>query len=203
MFRISLAKALGITALLSPIWPGGGIADDAAPRPQMTGKMSCTDFANSHKDAGLTKPTFKVSSYTFTVTPKSSSEYCATTDVSKLAVTKDVSSYYWFWTVLDTEKACDAAATKRNTALKGFEQEHINDAISIVAGQTTKLRDAVKSKIPVCAATAAAAQASLKTMLDAAQKQALADTQTEWTAAVAKRDGSGSHTYKDDCSCAQ
>jgi hypothetical protein len=203
MLRISLAKMFGIAALLSPIWPGCGIADDAAPRPQMTGKMSCTDFANTHKDAGLTRPKFNVSGYAFTVTPKSKTEFCATTDVSKLSVTKDVSSYYWFWTVLDTQKACEAAAAQRNAALKGFEQEHINDAISIVAGQTAKLRDAVKSKIPVCAATAAAAQMSLKTILDAAVKQALADTQTEWTAAVAKRDGGGSHTYKDDCSCAQ
>src|SRR5579872_7257629 len=131
MLRISCAKVFGIAALVSPIWPGCGIADDAAPRPQMTGKMGCVEFANAHKSAGLTTPKFNVSTGPFTVMPKSTTEYCATTDVSKLSVTKDVSSYYWFWTVLDTEKACDAAAAKRNAALKGFEQEHINDAITI------------------------------------------------------------------------
>jgi hypothetical protein len=165
--------------------------------------MSCRDYANTYKDSsGLTVPRFSLSSYSTSTTSKSSTEFCATTDVSKLTVSKDMSSSYWLWAVTDDQAACTAAAATRNATMKGFEQEHINDAISIVAAQTTKLRDAVKGKIPLCASKAADATASLKTILDAAQKQALADTQTDWSAAVKKRDGSGSHTYQTDCSCA-
>src|SRR5258708_3339601 len=114
MLRMSTAKAIGIASVLSMTWAGNGVADDAAPRGVATGpaKMSCRDYANSHTgQSGLTKPTFHVSSYSIPApTPKSSTEFCATIDVGKLSVTKDVSSFYWVWAVTDNEKACGAAA---------------------------------------------------------------------------------------------
>jgi len=204
--KISITKMLGMATVVSMAWLCHAVADDASPRGQATSpaKMSCRDYANSHTgQSGLTTPTFSVSSYSIPApTAKSSTEFCATVDVSKLSVTKSMSSFYWVWAVTDDEKACADAATTRNTTMKGWEQEHINDAINIVADQTTKLRDALKSKIPLCAAKAADAVANLKKIVDAALTQAFADTQSAWKAAVAKRDGGGGHTYRPDCSCA-
>jgi hypothetical protein len=206
MLGMSTAKLIGIAALSSVAWAGYAVADDSAPRGSATSpaKMSCRDYANSHTgQSGLTKPTFHVSGYSIPApTAKSSTEFCATIDVSKLSVTKDVSSFYWVWAVTDNEKTCDAAAAARNSTMKGWEQEHINDAIKIVAEQTSKLRDSVKGKIPVCASKGQDAVANLKKVFDPALSQALADTQSAWSAAVQNRDGGGGHTYKSDCSCA-
>jgi hypothetical protein len=206
MLRMSTVKVIGIASVLSMIWAGNGAADDAAPRGRATSpvKMSCRDYANSHTgESGLTTPAFHISGYSIPApTSKSSTEFCATIDISKLSVTKDVSSFYWVWAVTDNEKACEAAAATRNSTMKGWEQEHINDAINIVATETSKLRDSVKDKIPVCASKGAEAVANLKKVVDTALKQGLADTQSAWSAAVAKRDGSGGHTYKSDCLCA-
>jgi hypothetical protein len=190
----------GIAAVLSLAWTGNAISQ-AVGVATTPAQMSCVDFANTHKDdAGLTTPTFSVSSYAIVPASKSATESCGTIDVSKLAVTRTISSRYWVWAVLDTEKSCQAAAAKRNSALQGYEQEHIGDADTIVAAQTTKLRDALRGK-QWCAATAAAAGDKLRKDVDPALQKALADTKAEWSKAVQKRD-SGSHTYPSDCSCA-
>jgi hypothetical protein len=179
MLRMSTAKVIGIASVLSMIWAGNGAADDAAPRGRATSpvKMSCRDYANSYTgESSLTTPILHISGYSIPApTSKSSTEFCATIDISKLNVTKDVSSFYWVWAVTDNEKACEAAAATRNSTMKGWEQEHINDAINIVATETSKLRDSVKDKIPVCASKGAEAVANLKKVVDTALKQGLAD----------------------------
>jgi hypothetical protein len=207
------AKALGFAAFLSLLSPGTLTADDSVPRPRATNpaKMSCRDmiaFSNSQNNKlGTTTWQFFLNPFQFKAekSKTNSSQYCATADSSKLSVTKNITSVYWVWAVVDGEKNCQAAADEQNAAIKRFEQQHIDDVNMIVKDQTAKYRAAVddKLKTPVCNSDAGKALADLGKSLSDIQKKIKDDAQKALDDAQKSRDDSGSHTYKVNCSCAQ
>jgi len=81
---------------------------------------------------------------------------------------------------------------------------HFNPAMQSKSWPSRRASSVIrlKGKIPVCASKGQDAVANLKKVVDPALSQALADTQSAWSAAVQNRDGGGGHTYKSDCSCA-
>jgi hypothetical protein len=196
-----------MAAVLSLVSPGSGIADDRVSRPRPTNpvKMSCADFAMKlgHKNpAGLTRASFSVGGLRFGDKgafdiSKSGPQYCAVIDAGAWAVARSVTSFYFVWQVTGNERGCEAEAQRTNRALKAFEQEHIDDAAMIAQAQTAKLRDKLKARI--CAPDVQKVEEAVSKIVDGA----VSDTINQWDNAVQKRDGSGNHTYRVNCSCAR
>jgi hypothetical protein len=133
-------KFLHLVTVLWIAWPNGAVADDTHPR--ATSVTITCQRAQRLMIAGTTNAGFWIDAKWTTY--QNGKQVCA-----KLAtgtrVVKNVTSSYKEWHVVDNEKKCQAEADRANSAVKGFEQEHIDDAAKVLQDADAKLSQ-VKSE---------------------------------------------------------
>jgi hypothetical protein len=185
---VSPLKFLPLVTVLWMAWPNGAIADDTPRANPVT--ITCQQ-AQRLMVAGTTNAGFGVDAKW--TTSQKGKQSCA-----KLAagtkVTNKVSSSYKEWHVVNNEKKCQAEADRANSAVKGFEQEHIGDAAKVLQDANAKLS---QLKPEFCADSEAAA---IKMGNDAINKISQ-DAGSSYQAMADKRDASG-HSHTVNCECA-
>ncbi len=105
---------------------------------------------------------------------------------------------YQEWHVVDREKNCQAEADRHNKAIKGFEQEHIDDAAKVFNGATgpnAKLSQVIK--LEFCADN----EDDAVKKGTAAINKVSEDARKSYQAMADKRDASG-HVDTINCGCA-
>ena len=185
---VSSLKFLPLMTLLWIAWPNGAIADD--PHPRSTPDTITCQQAQRLMIAGTTNAGFRIDARWTTY--QKGKQFCA-----KLAgatkVVKNVTSIYKEWHVVGSEKNCQAEADRANSAVKGFEQEHIDDAAKVLQDANAKLSQ-VSSEF--CADN----EADAIKMGNAAVNKVSQDAGSSYQAMANKRDSSG-HSHTVNCEC--
>jgi hypothetical protein len=114
-------------------------------------KMGCEQFQSNFPRPGKTKMVFSTTSPTEAMLDKQQLKpgwVCVKMPAAKgtdYKVTANITSAFHRWVILDSEKKCQSVADDLNDKIKGFEQEHINDAKAILEEFNKKLDADVKS----------------------------------------------------------
>lgn len=186
---MSPLKFLHLVTVLWIAWPNGAVADDTHPRATSV-TITCQQ-AQRLMIAGTTNAGFRIDAKWTTY--QKGKQVCA-----KLAagtkVVKNVTSSYKEWHVVDNEKKCQAEADRANSAIKGFEQEHIDDAVKVLQDADAKLSQ-VKSEF--CADN----ETDAIKMGNEAINTMSRDAGSSYQAMANKRDASG-HSHNVNCECA-
>jgi hypothetical protein len=182
-------KFLQLIAVLWIAWPNGAIADDSSPRANAV-TITCQQ-AQHQMIAGTTRASFRTEAK-WTTTQKGK-QWCAKLDAG-VKVVKNVSSSYKEWHVAANEKNCQAEADRANSAVKGFEQEHIGDATKVLQDANARLN---QLRSDFCADSEAEAIRKGNAAVDKVSQ----DAGTSYQAMADKRDSTG-HSHNVNCDCA-
>jgi hypothetical protein len=178
-------------------------ADDTHPTANDV-QMGCQQFKSKYSTPGMTKVEFSPTDATTSMFDKqkvSAQWWCIKMtdgDKSDYKINAKITSAYWRWVVLDSEKNCQSVANTLNEEIEGFEQEHINDVKPILDEFNKKLDDDVKSK-EFCGDTVNDAINKLKTVSNDIAEHA----DTKYAGEAQDHDLGGKHTARYDCTCAQ
>ena len=186
---VSSLKFLHLVTLLWIAWANAAVADDTHPRSTPI-TITCQQ-AQRLMIAGTTNAGFLIDAKWTTY--QKGKQFCAKL-VAGAKVVKNVTSTYKEWHVVANEKKCQAEADRANSAVRGFEQEHIDDATKVLQDAETKLSQ-VKSEF--CADN----EANAINMGNAAINAVSQDAGSSYQAMANKRDASG-HSHNVNCGCA-
>jgi hypothetical protein len=110
-------------------------------------------------------------------------------------VVKNVTSFYREWHVVGSENNCQAEADRANSAVKGFEQEHIDDAAKVLQDANAKLSQVNSGFCAGNEADAIKWVMPLSTRCPRTQEAG-----SSYQAMANKRDSSG-HSHNVNCEC--
>lgn len=190
----------GIAAAVLLAYPLDGRADEPTANDE---QMSCDQFQIKFPTPGKTKVEFSTTNPTEAMADKQQVNkdwVCIKLNadgVKNYKVTAKINSSFHKWVVTDSEKSCQFVAKRVNDAVKGFEQEHINDVKSILEEFNKKLDEDVKPK-DYCGAKINEAISALKTAGNAVAEKA----DTKYDGQAQDLDLGGKHTVSYNCSCA-
>jgi hypothetical protein len=166
-------------------------------------QMSCEQFKSHFPRPGMTKVVFSTTKPTGEMLDKEQvkQDYlCAKMLADKgkdYKVTVNITSSFHRWVVIDSEKKCQSVADDLNDKIKGFEQEHINDAKAILEEYNKKLDADVKSA-KYCGTNVNDVLNKIKTAGDGVAEKA----DIKNTSKAQDLDLGGKHTANYNCSCA-
>ena len=166
-------------------------------------QISCDQFQSKFPTPGKTKVVFSTTNPTESWVDKQQVNkdwVCVKLNADGLKtykVTASINSSFYKWVVTDSEKTCQSVAKRVNDAVKGFEQEHINDVKPILEEFNKKLDDDVKPN-DYCGAKVNEAMSALKTAGNAVADKA----DTKYDGHAQDLDLGGKHTVSYNCSCA-
>ncbi len=193
---MSPLKFLHLATVLSLAWPGGAVADDTHPQPKPV-TMTC-EKAQNQMEWGKTKAGYPTDPENLDWTTNQKGKQSCVKLKTGIKVVKNVTSSYKEWHVVDREKNCQAEADRHNNAIKGFEQEHIDDAAKVFNGATgpnAKLSQVMK--LEFCADN----EDDAVKKGTAAINKVSEDARKSYQAMADKRDASG-HVDTINCECA-
>jgi hypothetical protein len=200
---MSSGMPFGIAVAILLACPLGARADDAHPTANDV-QMGCEQFKSKYPTQGTTKVEFSATDATSSMFDKqqaSAQWWCIKMiegNKKDYKINANITSAYWRWVVLDSEKSCQSVAKQLNDEIEGFEQEHINDVKPILDEFNKKLDEDVKSQ-EFCGDTVNDAINKLKTKSNDIAEHA----DIKYDGEAQDHDLGGKHTAHYDCSCAQ
>jgi hypothetical protein len=198
---MSLAVLFGLAAAVLLAYPQDARAEEPTANDE---QISCDQFQSKFPTPGKTKVVFSTTDPTESWVDKqqvNKNWVCVKLNADGLKnykVTATINSSFHKWVVIDSEKSCQSVAKRVNDAIKGFEQEHINDVKPILEEFNKKLNEDVKPK-DYCGDKFNDAMTSLKTAGNAVAEKA----DTKYTGQARDLDLGGKHTVSYNCSCAK
>jgi hypothetical protein len=192
---VSPLKFLHLATVLLLAWPGVAVADDAHPQSQSV-TMTC-ERAQNQMQWGKTKAGYPTDPEKLDWTTNQKGKQSCAKLKTGIKIVKNVTSSYKEWHVVGGEKNCQAEADRHNKAIRGFEQEHIDDAAKVFNGTTdlnAKLSQVVK--LEFCADN----EEDAVKKGTAAINKVSEDARKSYQAMADKRDASG-HVDTINCEC--